>query len=159
MIWLELQFMFNQKWMMMFSKLPHQKRNLIAANLVALIELYHLPSDRSLLAAALDQQLEEADRQGWLSKSAALLYVQLLTNSPSIRASVQAHRQSFVVWLDTNPPLDSAFMGKIRSLETFKYGPLVKCTPIWNAVAQADEEGWTAPYTSDEFTLLEMFDF
>ncbi|MCY7264290.1 hypothetical protein [Pseudomonas protegens] len=143
----------------MFGNLPSEDRILLRENLIDLMCHYDDQINQATMEKGISEKIDHAAQQGLVHKGNALLYIQRLTGSPSIRASVKAHRNCFVVWFDTNPPLDPVFMSKIYSLETFKYDALVASTPIWNAIDQADTEGWAPAYNQDQFTLLEMSNF
>lgn len=140
----------------MFGSLPSVDRILLRENLIAVMCDYDDDSLRAVMEKGVSQKIDLAAQQGLIVKADAVLYVQRLTESPSIRASVKAHRGHFVTWFDTNPPLDPAFMSKIYSLETFNYDAIVKSAPIWNAIDWADTEGWGLAYTQEQVTLLEI---
>jgi hypothetical protein len=140
----------------MFGRLSIGERILLRENLIAVMCEYDDQMLRAVMEKGVSDKIDQAAHQGFVAKASALLYVQQLTGSPSIRASVKAHRKRFIDWFDTNPPLDPVFMSKIYSLETLKYDALVKSTPIWNAIARADEEDWAPPYNQEHVNWLEM---
>ncbi|MBK3437484.1 hypothetical protein [Pseudomonas sp. MF7448] len=140
----------------MFGSLASGDKILLREDLITVMCEYDDQMLRAIMEKGVFKRIDQAAHQGLVAKANAVLYVQLLTGSPSIRASVKAHRDCFVAWFDTDPPLDPVFMSKIYSLETLKYDALVASTPIWNAIAQADSMEWAPAYTQDQVKLLEM---
>lgn len=140
----------------MFGSLAGWEKILLREDLIAVMCDWDDQAFRAVIEKGVSDKIDEAARQALVAKASAVLYVQQLTGSPSIRASVKAHRERFVDWFDTNPPLDPVFMSKIYSLETLEYDALVKSTPIWNAIARADEEDWAPPYNQEQVNWLEM---
>ncbi|WP_122663511.1 hypothetical protein [Pseudomonas viridiflava] len=143
----------------MFGSLPIGDRILLRENLISVMCEYDDQMIRAVMEKGVSEKIDQAAHQGLINKGDALRYVQQLTGSPSIRASVKAHRDRFVAWLDTNPQLDPVFMSKIYSLETLNYEAVVESTPIWNAIAEADAQGWAPAYNEDQVTYLTVFDY